>query len=197
MPGLWRGRRFADPRSRCPPPNETPVRGNQTNPNLAGNPRESGDRTKQRSRWPSRRSTGPPSRWRMSNKRRLRKPNKPKARRNPRDFDHRIQQANPARLLAGGISRSPALPAIGSPAAPRRISAPLPTHFLGSTAHITHREIKAAAASRAAAKHAEDTARPPLDRSFLSSPGRRRADQPARPRASTGHRSTSASPRTQ
>jgi hypothetical protein len=94
----------------------------------------------------------------MPNKRRLRKPNKPKARRNPRDFDHRTQQANPARLLAGGTGRSPALPSVGSPASPRRISASLPTDFFGSNAHITHREIKAAVASRAAAKHAEDTA---------------------------------------
>jgi drug/metabolite transporter (DMT)-like permease len=68
--------------------------------------------------------------------------------------------------------------------------------IFGSTAYITHREIKAAAASRAAAKHAraDDTARAALDRGFLSSCS---ADQPARPRASTGHRSTSTSPRTQ
>jgi hypothetical protein len=91
--------------------------------------------------------------------RRLRSPNKPNARRNPRGFDHRSRQANPARLLAGGAGGSSALPAVGSPAAPRRIYGSLPTHFSGSTVYITHREVKAAAASRAAAKHAEDTAK--------------------------------------
>jgi hypothetical protein len=35
-PGLWRGRRFADSRSRCRPPDETMGCENQTNPNLAG-----------------------------------------------------------------------------------------------------------------------------------------------------------------
>jgi drug/metabolite transporter (DMT)-like permease len=55
--------------------------------------------------------------------------------------------------------------------------------IFGSTAYITHREMRAAAAARAA-----DRAR------AMSEPA---PDQPARPRASTGQRSTSTSPRTQ
>jgi hypothetical protein len=49
---------------------------------------------------------------------------------------------------------------VREPSKPKpRLSASLPTHFSGSTVYITHREVKAAAASRAAAKHAEDTAK--------------------------------------